>query len=569
MIKEYLHKKSFQFKEVRRGIRIEAIMNCPFCYDKEKKFAINLISGAFQCLHFNKCGEKGSFWKFQKKLGDKPMFDEKNIYNIKEKKYVKPNKENIKKIDDKAIEYLNSRKISKQTIEKFKIVSDKNNSAIAFPFFENQELINIKYRAINEKKFWAEKDAKHILFNLDHCIEDFLIVVEGEIDCLSMFEYGYNVVSVPSGASDLSWIENQFEKLQSYKRIYLSFDNDEAGQEAVKKIAKRLGEYRCYNIILPFKDVNECLMQGIEKEKISNCILNASDFQNKVIRDAGEFIVDLLNFNKNKLQLYGVRCLWSGLQEILKGWRMQEWSIWTGKNSSGKTTLLNQIIVDLINQEEKICMISLEMKPSRFLRWMIIQDLNKIEITDRDIEKTLIKFANYLYIIDIQGMIEQDQLLEYFEYCNKKFDCRHFFIDNLIGINMDRKYEYNEQKEFAKKINNFIQKNDCHLHLVAHPRKSQSDTDRADKVDISGTGDLTNLAYNVFSIYRNTEEEKEKALNKNINIADTILFIKKNREWGKEGKVEFKFDENSKRFIEIGDPIRNNIEQGIMEFNEN
>ena len=48
-IVEYLQNKGLEYR--KRGD--EAVMNCPFCDDKERKFAINLKDGVYNCLHLS------------------------------------------------------------------------------------------------------------------------------------------------------------------------------------------------------------------------------------------------------------------------------------------------------------------------------------------------------------------------------------------------------------------------------------------------------------------------------------------------------------------------------------
>ena len=92
--------------------------------------------------------------------------------------------------------------------------ANKETTAICFNYYRNGELINIKFRAA-QKDFRLEKDAELIFYNLDAIKdESSVIIVEGEIDCLSMYEAGiYNVVSVPNGASvqgkvNLKYLDN-------------------------------------------------------------------------------------------------------------------------------------------------------------------------------------------------------------------------------------------------------------------------------------------------------------------------------------------------------------------------
>ncbi|RVW40892.1 Twinkle-like protein, chloroplastic/mitochondrial [Vitis vinifera] len=72
---------------------------------------------------------------------------------------------------------------------------------IAFTYRRNGVLVSCKYRDVN-KNFWQEKDTEKIFYGVDDIKEaSDIIIVEGEIDKLSMEEAGfYNCVSVPDRA---------------------------------------------------------------------------------------------------------------------------------------------------------------------------------------------------------------------------------------------------------------------------------------------------------------------------------------------------------------------------------
>jgi twinkle protein len=73
---------------------------------------------------------------------------------------------------------------------------------IAFPYYRDGELVNIKFRALAFKHFSQAKGAEKILCGLDDLAgSETAIIVEGECDKLAFNEAGvWNVVSVPDGA---------------------------------------------------------------------------------------------------------------------------------------------------------------------------------------------------------------------------------------------------------------------------------------------------------------------------------------------------------------------------------
>ena len=542
-IRYYLSQKGLQWQEKQRPSGMVAIMQCPICKDKEKSFAVSLVDGSFNCNRLNNCGIKGSWWQLQQSFGDKPVrLDSNNSLLRQPIKYNRPKVHS--ESPDKAVEYLKSRKLSEDIIKKFKI--GYKDEAIMFPYFKNGELVQVKYRTIAEKKFWKEKNCEPTLFNRDKCTGEGLIICEGEIDCMSLAQYDIPAVSMPSGASDLTWIENEWDYLDKFQKIYLFMDGDAAGQKAVEEMVKRLGAWRCYSVALPHKDVNECLMNGIEEKVILEAIKNAREFDPPTLLSVKDFEEDLHFLFEHPEKLYGISTPWEALNNILKGWRESELTIWSGRNSSGKSTMINEVIINLI-RKHKTVIASLEMSPGRYLRWMIMNVCNKRTPDRKEITSAIDWMTKNLFVVNVNGEIAPDELVNIFDFAARKYGVKHFFIDSLMKIALHGTDELKEQKRFCNSLIDKIQKpHSAHVHLVAHPRKGFKDSDTPDKVDVSGTGDITNLADNVLMAWRPTEELKEKT----PGIADNVLFVKKNREWGIEGSIKFSFNPDTKKFVE-------------------
>lgn len=545
---EYLHGKGFQFR--RRGD--EGLMDCPFCDDKEKKFSINLVNGAFNCLHLNTCGVKGSFTDFQRKLGDTPIqLHGKRFVNEPRRSYSKPRIE-ISKPVDKVREYLHRRGFSDSTINYFKIGSE-NGDTVMIPFYRNGELTTIKYRSITDKKkMRTEANTEPILLNRDNIEKDGLVICEGEYDAMALHEYGIEATSVPMGAGNFQWVDNEWEYLETFESIYICFDNDSAGQDAAHKLAIKVGEYKCRLVKLPRKDANACLLDKVKGVDIISCFSNAEEMK-------PETIVDPIHF-RDKIQhifikggaLFGTPTPWPKLNGILKGWRDGEVTVWSGRNGSGKSTVLNQVFIDLAEKNVKSCIYSGEMPPERYLRWAIIQYLkNDYPAPDR-IDEVLTWLSGKVKILNVTSGIEPDKLLGDFEYAARRYGVKHFFIDSLMKIRFRGQDEYKDQHDFIQSLSGYAKKHNCHVHLVAHPRKTESDDDETGKVDIKGSSHITDECDNVIVLHRLSETKKEAVKKKNAQPADMKLFVKKNREFGIEASVNMMFDTATKTFSDGG-----------------
>lgn len=554
-VSDYLGKKNIQWK--RKGD--EALCNCPFCGDKERKMSINLVTGYWQCFHMNKCGEKGNFYEFQKKLGDTPISNRKTDVFVtapKKKAYVKPAVK-IEPPTDPVIKFLHERGLTDETIKFFKVGSEKG-MAVSFPYYRGEELVSVKYRGIKEKKFWGITDTEPILYNRDNITSDSLTITEGEIDAMSLHQYGIDAVSVPTGAGGMSWVENEWEYLESFPSIFLCLDSDQAGQHGARDLAIRLGEWRCRLVTLPHKDANKCLTEGVSRETITQCFAQAADFSPDTLVSPTFFRTKIQELFRRGKEMFGTKTPWTLVDKILKGWRDSELTIWSGRNGSGKSTMLNQVWLDLTEKKIRSCIYSGEMAPARYLRWAVIQHTENDAPHPAGVDAALDWMSEYAYILNITSGIEPDKLLSDFEFAARRYGVKHFFVDSLMKIHFSGKDEYRDQHDFINRLVAFLQKHNVHVHLVAHPRKGESDDDKPGKVDVKGTSHITDLADNVIMLQRYSEESKATTLRKDStlkkeDIADALFCIKKNREFGVEGNVKMTFDERTKKFTELHD----------------
>ena len=163
--------------------------------------------------------------------------DRDNTFEMRGMKrtFVKPKTE-IVSPQNKAEAYLKSRGFSKETWERRKVSSDEKGN-IVFPYYENDELVMLKFRIPQKyngkgQKAWREEGGKPILWGMDLCNPTLpLVITEGEYDTLALDEAGIeNVVSVPSGSSDLTWVELCWDWLERFNKIILWGDNDEPGK---------------------------------------------------------------------------------------------------------------------------------------------------------------------------------------------------------------------------------------------------------------------------------------------------------------------------------------------------
>jgi len=545
-IREYLKSKGIIWKEIRTSKGVELKFNCPKC-GKDDKFNMNLDSGQFQCFHLNSCGFMGNFITLQKFYGDNPRRIINDSYFQKTQKEYKPIKVTSDVPTQKMYDWFQGRSISKETVKHFKIGYNAKSDSMMFPYYKDNEIVSCKYRKLKEKKFTKEPGGQPTLFNRDNVIGDTIFITEGEIDCMSLYEMGYkNSVSVPDGISGVTWIEHEWNYLQQFKEIYLVMDNDHAGQSNIVNIANRLGKWRTKNIVLPCNDANECLSKKISIDQFVN---DAYEFDNEIICNPSVFTDDVIERTFNKEKLYGTRIKWKKLQTCLRGWRQSELSIWSGTNFSGKTSILNEIALDLMNNDKKVLICSLEMQPAALLNWLIRQLIDVSELKREHVYTSMDYFENKLYLLNKVGNMDKESIFDVFEFACRKYGIDHIIFDSLKRVNLKGSDLYREQGVFMNDLLDIVQRYDIHLHLVAHSRKKSSDRETPDKSDVSGSGDITDLAHNVFIISRPDKEQKEDYKKQGM-VGDNFIFVKKNREWGTTDFQGLYYKEYTKKFIE-------------------
>jgi twinkle protein len=434
------------------------------------------------------------------------------------KKFQRPAKpKQLSKPKSSVLEYLNSRGLTNKSIDAYK-VGETPGGWIVFPFIRCDETTYIKYLNLlrdenGKKRVKAEANCEPILFGMQVIPEDqsFLVITEGELDAMSLFEFGIPSVSVPNGAgtgAKNAWIEYCWEWLESFTEIFLCLDNDEPGQQAAKDIANRLGLYRCKLVILPKQDANESLTSGVSKEEIFHCLKDAQNFDPEELRSAESYVDRVLErFYPKGGKRPGIDLPWSKTQGRLRLYD-GEVSIWTGTNGHGKSLLLGQVMLGAVRQGHPCCIASMEMQPEKTLGRMVQQYVGTNTPTEKAIRETLAWMNANIWIFDLQGTAKRERLFDVFQYAFTRYGVRQFVIDSLAKVGMGED-DYNGQKGFVDALGDFAKKTGCHIHLVAHARKGADEYAAPGKMDVKGTGALTDMVDNVMCVFRNKAKERD------------------------------------------------------------
>lgn len=258
----------------------------------------------------------------------------------------------------------------------------------------------------------------------------------------------------------------------------------------------------------------------------------------------------------------------SGIPELDKrigGFVGGELSVWTGKRGEGKSTLLGQILLDTINQNHTVCVYSGELPSAQFKLSLLQQAAGHLHVTQYDdpysgktfynVNEDVIKYIDEwwngkLFLTDIgqKNAHDENTIMKLFEYSNRRYGADVFLLDNIMTAELRNESTlgfYRAQSVFTGRLVAFCKRLNVHVHLVAHPRKTDNKSNFGSD-DVSGSGDITNRADNVFKVERIPED---KLVEKGYS---SILTIMKNRESGAQGAIPLDFNEPSRRFFQAG-----------------
>ena len=425
------------------------------------------------------------------------------------------------KLQDQHYAWLATRGISHQTADKMKLFAaekyfgklGKTADAIGFPYYRNGALVAAKYRSFPEKDFTQDSGGAHDFFGIDLIKKDQpLIIVEGEIDCLSLMEMGFdNVVSVPSGApikvadgkvlpsedKKFAYVWNAREILDAVPYIILATDQDTAGQALAEELARRIGKEKCRLAKFEKKDLNEVMLD--DPTKVGDLLASAVPYPVSGISDAGSFYERL-----NELYTKGTGKGYStGYQSVDEIYTVApaQLTVVTGYPSSGKSNFVDQIMVNLADKHDwKFAVCSFENQPeihiSRLMeiytKRRFFDGKDRMSETDKEIAFKFVK--EHFLFIDTNGEEPStlDSILERARIAVKRMGVRGLVIDpyNYIELPRSEGTETSAISDMLTRVQKFCKAHDVHTWFVAHPSKitrQGTEQPRPDGMSIAGS----------------------------------------------------------------------------------
>ena len=509
--------EQFHFNESTR-------VSCPSCSSDRKKtnskdMTLTRKPDGAVVYHCHHCLETGSVQPERKREFKLAAVPQKEIIS--------------KKLEARHYSYLLTRGITQDTADKMKLFAadkffsrlNKTADAIGFPYFRDGALVAAKYRSFPEKDFTQDAGGAHDFFGI-HLVEKGkpLVIVEGEIDCLTLIQAGIeNAVSVPAGApikvadgkvlpsedKKFSYVWNAREILDAAPYVILATDQDAPGQALAEELARRIGKEKCRVAKFSKKDLNEVYLGDPSQEstdpsqegadRVRDVIDKAVAYPISGLSDASTY-ADRLNDLYSQGTGKGFSTGYSSVDSIYTV-APGQLTVVTGYPSSGKSNFVDQIMVNLARGDDwKFAVCSFENQPEIHIsRLMEIYTKKRFfdgkdRMTQSEKDDAFKWVNEHFLFIDSNGEEPStlDSVLERARVAVKRIGIRGLIIDpyNYLELPRENLTETEAISQMLTRVQKFCKAHDVHTFFIAHPSKINRagvDQPRPDGMSISGS----------------------------------------------------------------------------------
>lgn len=544
--------------EIPAGRGGEIDVTCPECSPSRKKkqarcLSVNVEKGVWLCNH---CGWSGTLGEGGRKSDDlhwrKPM-------------YRRPDPAAETELPSVTFEWFRSRGIGREVVIRNKIQRRKvympqleeEVTAIAFPYFRDCDLVNVKYRDA-QKNFRMEAGAERILYGLNDIAET-TVICEGEIDKLSIETAGIrHCVSVPDGAptqntknyaSKFTFLDD--ERLAQVKVWIIAVDNDAPGVRLEEELCRRFGIENCMRVTWPegCKDANDVLVKH-DAETLNACLAQAEPYPISGVIEVMDLARELDELYQSGLTR-GLSTGWKSLDDYYTV-RAGELNVITGVPNSGKSNWVDALTVNLAKLHGwRFAVFSPENQPlqnhmSRLMEHYAETPFRdgptpRMSLSDMHICRDWVHHHFRFILPEDEAEWNVDFVLTRTEALVRRFGINGIVIDPWNEMEHQRPSGMTETEYVSaclKKIRQFARRNRVGIFLVAHPQKMYRNKDGDYPVpslyDISGSAHFRNKADNGLVIYRDINDPEKHSVEIHVQ---KVRF----REVGRVGGIELKY----------------------------
>ena len=321
-------------------------------------------------------------------------------------------------------------------------------NVLTFP--DRQEYVypsgGIKVRKLPDKAFFAKSGFKaDELFGMNlftaGCSK-MITITEGELDALSVYQmvqskFPTPVVSLPSATPSRKLWENCADWLNSFEKIVLSVDNDDAGNALADSIAKMFPN-KVYRVDhRPYKDANEFLQAGKGGDFKGAWWAAKKYTPENVLNGVDDFLSLYQNAPEHEYVPTGIEALDAKILGLMQA----HFTVIKAPTGIGKTEIMRYLEYNMLQRKVPIAAMHVEETKLRSLLGLVSYEC-KDNLTRRDLIEQ--KGADEQVIAAIESLNKDelyyqffmgdgqgsDELCDQIRYFSQACGCKFvFFID--------------------------------------------------------------------------------------------------------------------------------------------
>ena len=310
-----------------------------------------------------------------------------------------------------------------------------------------------------------------------------ITITEGEADSPSVYQTigGRSAcVGVSSSSAAYNEIRENFKYVDSFDKVILCFDNDEAGERALKQVASLFQNqsklYYCH--LDKHKDANDYLLAG-DLQELADAWYHAKRFTNSsFINTFSEVTESLADSVHEVVGTYPLE----GLQNALRGFIRGELVVFKGLEGLGKTEAFRLCEHHLLkeNPNVKIAAIHMEEDKSTTIKGLATYEADRPMYFEEDgitpeevldfYKKAVGDNEDRFFIYKITGGDDPDEILSSIRLLVHQSNVDIVFLDNLNKM-VDSLEESDERQKLvyiASKLKDMAMELNISIVIISH-----------------------------------------------------------------------------------------------------
>ena len=452
---------------------------------------------------------------------------------------------------------LTDRKISEDVARRYgvRVVYNTSGEVVkhVYPYYNSNEIVSTKTRTVSTKGFVVDGGYEGTgLFGeqLFGKGGKYLSITEGECDAMAvyeMFDKKWASVSIKRGAQGaVRDIRDSIEFVESFNNVIICFDNDKAGREAARKVARIIkpGKARIVSLPTGFKDANIMLEKG-QYAQFTKAWWDAKTYTPSGIMELSSAKDKWLHREVKESIAYP----YEGLNKKLFGMRKNELVTLTGGTGLGKSSFTRELTHYLIkNTEDNVGIIALEENWLRTADGIVSIEANdriyleekrnkytEEELTDL-FDKVIQK--DKVFIHAHLGSNDIDEIFSKLRYMIVGCECSWVIVDHLHML-VNQLTEGDERRgidNLMNRLRSLVEETGVGMFLVSHLRRAAGEKGHEQGIEVSlshlkGSQGISQLSDCVIALERNQQAEDELEAN------TTKIRVLKSRYTGDTGKA--------------------------------